>query len=237
MNPSSPKRGWIGLTKILNKEGCMSEGLSAWKLVVLGGPLMLPLLFCSIFAVAIIVEKLIYFQKIKMDIVLFKKKIFELIKENKIKDAVLLCDQSPAPVAHVVKAGIVKFGSSREEIKESIEEASLFEIPKLENRMSALATIAHISPLLGLLGTVVGMATSFHAIHEHSASMNPLTMGDLAGGVYQALLTTVVGLMIAIPTYVAYNFMVSHIHSVINEMERTVTELINYLSQIHDVAS
>jgi biopolymer transport protein ExbB len=213
----------------------MSEGLSAWKLVALGGPLMVPLLLCSVFAVAIIVEKLFYFHKIKMDIIVFKKQIFELIKENKIKEAVLLCDRSMAPVAHVVKAGIVKFGSSREEIKENIEEASLFEIPKLENRMSALATIAHITPLLGLLGTVVGMATSFHAIHMHSASMSPLTPGDLAGGIYQALLTTTVSLVIAIPTYVAYNFIVSHINSIINEMERTVTELINYMSQIHEV--
>jgi len=86
-----------------------------------------------------------------------------------------------------------------------MEDVSLFEIPKLESRLSALATIAHISPLLGLLGTVTGMTASFHTIQVRAAGLNPVTPGDLAGGIGEALLTTVAGLIVAIPTYTAIN--------------------------------
>jgi len=115
-----------------------------------------------------------------------------------------------------------------------MEDVSLFEIPKLEIRLPALATIAHISPLLGLLGTVTRMTASFHMIQVRAASLNPVTPGDLAGGIGEALLTTVAGLMVAIPTYVAYNYFVNRINSVIVEMERGATELVNYMSQIFE---
>src|SRR5262249_14591407 len=144
-----------------------------------------------------------------------------------IKEAVQLCDQQRAPVAKILRAGLIKYGSSRNDIKESMEDVSLFEIPKLENRLSALATIAHITPLLGLLGTVTGMASCFHTIQVRAASLHPITPGDLAGGIMEALLTTIAGLMIAIPTYVAYNYFVSRINQVVLEMERAGTELAN----------
>ena len=161
-----------------------------------------------------------------------QKNIFELIRNNSIKEAVQLCDQHRSSVAKIMRAGLIKYGSSREAIKESIEDASLYEIPKLENRLSALATIAHISPLLGLLGTVTGMTNCFHIIQVRAATLNPLTPGDLAGGIGEALLTTVAGLMVAIPTFVIYNYFLSRINNYVLEMERTATELVNFMCQI-----
>ena len=209
--------------------------MNAWKLIKAGGPIMGPILLCSLFALGIVIEKLIYFSLIKTNVSQFKVKVFGLVKNNKIKEAVQACDASRSPVAKVFRAGLIRFGASRETIKESMEDASLFEIPKLESRLSALATIAHICPLLGLLGTVTGMTASFYTIQVRAASLNPVTPGDLAGGIGEALLTTVGGLMVAIPTFVAYNYCVSRVNSFILEMERGATELVNFMCQITEV--
>ncbi len=210
--------------------------MNAWSLIKTGGPLMYPILICSFFAVGIIIEKLIYFAVIKTNPHQLKRSIFNCIKNNKIKEALLLCDSNRSPLSKILKAGVMKFGSSREKIKEAIEDVSLFEIPKLESRLGALATIAHISPLLGLLGTVTGMVASFHTIQARAASMNPVTPGDLAGSIGEALLTTVAGLMVAIPTFVAYNYCVNRINHFILEMERGATELVNYMCQITETS-
>ena len=206
--------------------------MNAWALIKAGGPIMAPIILCSIFALGITIEKLFYFAYIKTNVPRLKQQVFDRVKSNRIKEAVELCDASHSPVAKILKSGILKFGASREGIKESMEDISLFEIPKLESRLSALATIAHISPLLGLLGTVTGMTTCFHTIQVRAASLNPITPGDLAGGIGEALLTTVAGLMVAIPTLVTYNYFVHRTNHFILEMERGATELVNFLCQV-----
>ena len=214
--------------------------MSIWEfnlkdIIIEGGPIMIPLLICSVFALAIVISKLIFFSRISTDTHKLKNDVFSLIKRNKLKDAIVLCDENPSPVAKILKGGLMRFGCSRDEIKEAMEDVSLFEIPILERRFTALATIAHIAPLLGLLGTVVGMTTSFHTIQARAASMNPVTPGDLAGGIGAALLTTVAGLVVAIPTYVAYNYLVSRVNTLVNEMEHAATELVNFMSHLADV--
>lgn len=206
--------------------------MNLWSLIKTGGPIMVPILICSFFALAIFIEKIIFFLSIKTNVPALKNKVFDLIKNNKIKEAIQVCDSNKSPVAKILKAGITKFGDSREAIKETLEDVSLFEIPKLESRLSALATIAHISPLLGLLGTVTGMTASFHTIQVRASSLNPVTPGDLAGGIGEALITTVAGLIVAIPTFVAYNFCVHKINHFILDMERTATELVNLLCHL-----
>ena len=206
--------------------------MNAWQLMKAGGPIMIPIGVCSVLALGIVIEKLWYFRIIKTDTQALKKKVFDFIQGNKIQEAARFCDQEGSPVARILKAGVMNFGAPREAIKEHMEDASLFEVPKLESRLVALATIAHISPLLGLLGTVTGMTVSFHTIQVRAASMNPVTPGDLAGGVGEALLTTVAGLMVAIPTFVAYNYCVSRVNHYVLEMERAATELVNFMSRL-----
>lgn len=211
--------------------------MNAWQLIRTGGPIMAPILLCSFFSIAIIIEKLFYFARSKTDLLRLKKEVFNYIKNNKIREAVKLCDENRSPIAKILKAGIVKFGSSEEKIKKNIEDASLFEIPKLESRLSVLATIAHVSPLLGLLGTVTGMTASFHTIQVRTASFNPVTPGDLAGSIGEALLTTVAGLIVAIPTFVAYNYCVNRVNHFILDMERSATELINFIGELTETDS
>lgn len=195
---------------------------------------MVPILLCSLFALAIVIEKLIYFAMVSSDVTKLKKNVFTAIKNNHIREALQICETNASPVAKILKAGIERFGANRQDVEQKMEDASLFEIPRLESRMAALATIAHISPLLGLLGTVTGMMTSFHTIQVRAAAMNPVTPGDLAGGIWEALITTVAGLMVAIPTFVAYNYCVNRINHFVLDMERAATELVNFMFQVSE---
>lgn len=153
------------------------------------------------------------------------------LKHNKIVEAIDYCDRTPGPVAHTLKAGILKHDRARTEIKEAVEGAALSEVPRLEKNLGVLATIAHITPLLGLLGTVAGMIRCFQVIQLKASAFNPVSPGDLAEGIWIALITTAAGLTVAIPTLVAYNYLVNCVNNLVLDMERSTTELINILSQ------
>lgn len=201
------------------------------EIIQKGGPVMYPIILCSILALAIVIERVYHLYKAKIDTKDFMNNVEITIKRNRIAEAIKICDKTPGPIAHIVKAGIMKHDRSRQEIRESIEDAGHQEVPRLERHLSLLATIAHISPLLGLLGTVTGMVRAFQIIQEKSASFNPVSPGDLAGGIWEALLTTVAGLIVAIPTVVLYNYLVNRVDEFVLEMERSATEVINILSQ------
>ncbi len=205
--------------------------MSLWQLFLAGGPIMWPILLSSIFAFAMIMEKFWHLHKIKIDTQDFLSKILNKMKRHEIKEAMHLCDNTKSPVAHILKAGILKYDRQRTQIIEAIEDASLYEVPKLEKNLPMLATIGHIAPLLGLLGTVTGMVRCFQTVQLKATSFNPISPGDLAGGIWEALLTTVAGLVLAIPTYVAYNYLVSRINSFVLEMEKASTELVNFLTE------
>jgi biopolymer transport protein ExbB len=205
--------------------------MSFLKVFLSGGPVMWPILLCSIFALAIILDKIWHLNKIRIDTQKFLSDILDKIKRHEIKEALKVCDKTNSPIAHILKAGILKYDRTREQIKEAIEDASLYEVPKLEKNLSTLATIAHISPLLGLLGTVTGMVRCFQIIQAKATSFHPVSPGDLAGGIWEALLTTVAGLIVAIPTFVAYNYLVSRVNNFILEMEKASTELVNFLTE------
>jgi len=205
--------------------------MNLWQILLAGGPIMWPIYLCSIFALAIILERSWYIHKIKIDTQKFLNAILEQMKRHQVKEALQICDNTRSPISQILKSGILKHDRPRPQIKEAIEDASLYEIPKLEKNLSALATIAHISPLLGLLGTVTGMTRCFQTIQAKASSFHPVSPGDLAGGIWEALLTTVAGLVVAIPTYVAYNYLVSRVNNFIPEMEKASTELINFLTE------
>lgn len=212
----------------------VASEMNAWQLMVQGGPLMWPILLCSLAGLALFVQKVFYFSSISTDVAQFKTRAFDLIKQNKLKDALVVCEQDGSPVAKVIKAGVVKYGTSRDEIKEAMEGVGIVEIFKLEKHLHALSTIAHVAPLLGLLGTVAGMAASFHAIQLRSASMSPVTSSDVAAGVWQALLTTIFGLFVSIPALLAFNYCVSRVNGFVVDMERAATEAVNLLSHLSE---
>ncbi len=205
--------------------------MSIWQVFLAGGPVMWPIFLCSVFALAIILEKFWYLHKISIDTQEFLKRILDKMKHHDTKEALSICDNTKGPIANILKAGILKYDRPRPQIIEAIEDASLYEIPKIEKNLNALATIAHVSPLLGLLGTVTGMVRCFQTIQAKATSFHPVSPGDLAGGIWEALLTTVAGLIVAIPTFIAYNYLVSRINHFILEMEKASTELVNFLTE------
>jgi biopolymer transport protein ExbB len=196
-----------------------------------GGPVMLPIILCSIFGFAVAIEKNWQLHKAKIDTDKFLVDILSTIRKLKIKEAVEMCDSIKSPISRILKAGILKHNCSKEDIKQAMEDASLYEIPKLEKNLISLATVAHISPLLGLLGTVTGLVKCFQVIQSRASSFTAVNPGDLAGGIWEALITTVAGLIIAIPMFVIYNYLASRVNSFILEMERSATELVNFLSE------
>ena len=196
-----------------------------------GGPIMYLIFLASVLAVAVIFERLWHLHRAKIDTSKFMDSISNTLKRNRIMEAIELCEQTPGPIAHIVKAAILKHDRNRQEIKEAIEDAGLHEIPRLEKNLGILSTIASIAPLLGLLGTVMGMVRAFQVIQQKATALSPVSPGDLAGGIWEALLTTVAGLVVAIPAFIVYNYLVSQVENIILDMERSATDLINILSQ------
>lgn len=205
--------------------------MNPWQILIAGGPVMWPILLVSIWTLAILIEKMLFLRSIRIDVSRFLKGVLEKIRQQKIKEAVYLCDNTRNPIGRILKAGILKHGHSRQEIKEAIEDASLYEIPVLEKGLNILGTLAHIAPLLGLLGTVTGMVSCFQTIQVKATSMHQVTPGDLAGGIWEALLTTVFGLVVAIPAFISYNYLVNRVNRMIQEMERAATEVVNLLTE------
>ena len=199
--------------------------------IIRGGPMMVPILLCSVLALAIILERFMYLQKIKLDTKKFMSEVSDSLIRNRAMDAINICEQMPGALPNVLKAGILKYDRTRQEIKEAVEDAALHEIPRMERNISILATIAHISTLLGLLGTVIGMIEVFQKIQEKSAALSPVTPADLSAGIWQALIATAAGLIVAIPTITAYNYFVSRVNNFILQMEISATDLVNILSE------
>lgn len=211
-----------------------------FETIVRGGPVMVPIILCSILALAIVLERFWFLQRVSIDTRHFLDEVTAAIRHNKVLEALDLCERTPGPVALITKAALAKHDRSRAEIKEAIEEAAIHQIPSLEKHLRMLATLGHISPLLGLLGTVTGMVSCFQAVQEKSSAFSAVSPGDLAGGIWEALITTVAGLIVAIPTYVAYNYLVSRVNDLIREMEQGGTEIVNLLTdrgeELHEAA-
>ena len=202
-----------------------------WELISKSGWLIIPIILSSFFSVAIIVERLLFYISIKSNNLLVISKILDLVRKNKITEAIDICEKNPFYATNILKSGLSHYEEAKDVIKEAMENTSLYEIPKLEKNLNFLSTIAHISPLLGLLGTVVGLVKCFYIIEQKTVSMGLVNPSDLAGGIWEALLTTVAGLCVAIPSYIMYNYFVHKVNLLTLGAERAATELLEFLPQ------
>lgn len=199
-----------------------------------GGPLMWPILLCSVIAMAVALERLFTLRRARINTRQFMATIRTVLEHNRIDDAVAICDENAGPIAHILKAGILKHDRPRGVIRESIENAGMLEVPRLERYLDVLATVANISPLIGLLGTVQGMIRCFWQIQNKMGVVNP---SDLAEGIGNALITTAGGLLVAIPTLVIYNYFISRVNAMVHEMEISSAELLDLLADEEDERS
>jgi biopolymer transport protein ExbB len=195
--------------------------------IIKGGPVMAPLLLCSVISLGIIVERGLSLRRsriLKYDIL---QRIEELLRDRKIPEASTLCKRYPSSMTRILLAAILNHDKSRQEIKEIIEDAGHQEVPVLERYLGILGTIASISVLLGLLGTVSGMIRTFNAI----AALGYGHPDALARGISEALVATATGLTIAIPTLVLYNFFMSRVDSLVIEMEKNSLRMLSILKR------
>ena len=192
-----------------------------------GGILIIPLLLLLIVGLAIIVFKALQLRRKSTVSPALTSKIEQLVLDRNILEATALCKQNNVPMSRVMLAGIVNYEKPESELKEILEEAGRQEIPKIRSYLPALGTIASVAPLLGLLGTVIGMIEVFSTISQED-SVNP---GKLAGGISQALITTAFGMVIAMPTLAAYNYFIAKVQTLVIEMEKTSLNLVAALKR------
>jgi len=202
-----------------------------WELVTKSGWMALPIFLCSIFSLAIIIERWLFYLSIRPNAFAILSEVVELVRRNRITEAIDVCEKNPFYATNILKAGLARYQETKDIISEAMENASLYEVPKLEKNLNFLSTIAHVSPLLGLLGTVIGLVKCFYIIEQKTASVGLVNPSDLAGGIWEALLTTAGGLFVAIPTYIMYNYFVHRVNLATLEAERASTELLEVLPQ------
>jgi biopolymer transport protein ExbB len=194
-------------------------------LLTRGGWLMYPIFLCSIAALGFFIERLIRLRRARVLPPLFLQKVNDFISRGKYGDAVYLCQGDQSAISRLYHAGLKNSGQPRAAIKEVVQEVGRREAAELEKHIPILGTLASVTPLLGLLGTVSGMIKTFNVIAYYGVG-NP---GTLAGGISEALLTTAAGLSVAIPTLLAYRFLAGKADGLIAELEEQSLLLVEAL--------
>lgn len=194
-----------------------------------GGWVMWVLLAFSIVALAIMIERWLVLRKAKINVNEFLAKLRKaLIVNRSIRDAIKICEQYRGPLASIMKAGLLKYGEPKEDIEKTIETAALHEMGRLEKRLIFLSSTANVAPLLGFFGTVSGMIKSFEALAEQGLS-NPAAV---ASGISEALVTTAAGLLVAIPTQLAYNYFMNSINKSVRDIETSTNMLLETFGEM-----
>lgn len=199
------------------------------KLLLYGGPMMWLLLLTSAVAVMVFIERLLHYHREQIHTTEFLIGVRNVLKRDNVVEAISICDATPGPVARMVKVAILNRDRGREGVREALEEAGLLEVPRLEEKLNLVATIAQIAPLMGLLGTALGMIRVFGALEKEGRYAHTEL---LAGGVWQALVCTAGGLAVAIFAYAAYNYLVSRVNSIVLDMEKSSTEILNLVAEL-----
>jgi biopolymer transport protein ExbB len=203
-----------------------AESMNLFSLVLKGGPIMIPLAILSVISLYITVERYLTLKKANKLDANFMANIKDMVLSGNIKGAKALCDRTDSPIARMLGKGISRIGKPLQDINTSIQNSGNIEINKLEKLMPTLATVSGAAPMLGFLGTVTGMVTAFYNMSQAGAN---LTVSLLAGGIYEALVTTVAGLIIGIFAYIAYNQLTTMIEKIVHQMEATSVEFIDLL--------
>lgn len=192
-----------------------------------GGPLMYPILLCSVLGLGIFLERMVTYARTRRGTEGLVRDVESLAAQGQIQEALVVCQRSGTPLARIFIAALRSAGRPRDQVKVAVEEVGAREAAPLERYLGLLGTIATISPLLGLLGTVLGMIRAFTVIALQGAG-TPATLG---GGISEALITTAAGLTVAIPTILLHKYLSSRVDRMILEMEEFSLRVVDLLSR------
>ena len=202
--------------------------INVFDLALKGGVIMIPLLLLSMLAVYILIVRIKAIRRAGKEDVTFMNRIKDYIHEGKIDSALNLCRQENTPSARMIEKGITRLGRPMSDVLVAIENVGNLEVAKLEKGMVWMATIAAGAPMIGFLGTVTGMVRAFFDMANAGANVD-ITL--LSGGIYEALVTTVAGLIVGIVALFAYNYLVAQIDSVVSKMEARTMEFLDLLNE------
>ena len=192
-----------------------------------GGVMIWLILLAGAIALVVFIERVLHCHRAQINSAEFLNGVRNVLKRDNVVEAISICDATPGPVARLVKTAILNREKGRDRVREAVEEAGLAEVPALEEKLNLLATIAQITPLLGLLGTLVGFIEVFSQLHAAGLYAH---FGLLASGIERALICAAAGIAVAIPAHAGYNYLVSRINKIVLDMERAAGEIVNIVT-------
>ena len=214
--------------EVANTPAATEETLNVWSLCLKGGIIMIPLLILSLVSIYIFIERWLALRKAATEDATFMKKIKDYIHDGEIESATLLCRKTDTPYARLIQKGISRIGRPMNDVLVAIENVGNIEIANLGKGFTWLATTAAGAPMIGFLGTVTGMVKAFFAL---STAGNNANITVLAGGIYEALVTTVAGLVVGIIALFAYNYLTARVNHVMNQLENKTMEFMDLLNE------
>lgn len=201
------------------------------ELIFKGGPVMIPIILLSVVALALILDRFLVLWKIRLNIPQFAGDVFALLEKGELKQALERCETVKHPVGFVFKTGILNRTLKPEQIEKTMEREGEKQIHALERNLGGLIVIIGVEPMLGFLGTITGLIRAFMTWEQLGSN---ITVNTLAAGIYEAMITTAAGLIIAIPYYVAYHLIVSRIKNLAQEISSSGNELIDILARLKE---
>lgn len=202
------------------------EQTTLLETLVLGGWIMVPIFLLSVLAIYLFVERIVTIRRAKTDPETITQRVREYVQAGDVRGAMGFCESQDKPITRILRHGLERLGRPISEIQDAVQAQGKHEAFELEKRTELLASIAGIAPMLGFLGTVTGMIRAFQEIQNLQGNVNPSV---LAGGIWEALMTTAAGLIVGILAFFFYNFLLTRIKRLINDMERSATDFIDLL--------
>src|SRR3954471_22146766 len=197
-----------------------------FNLLANGGPMIWVVLVLGLVGVMLFLERTLYLHRAQIGSKVFLEGIKNALAKRRLVEALTLCEETPGPVAAVVKAALLHADDSADAMRFQVQEAGIVELPALERRLGSIAAVAQVAPLVGLLGTIVGMISTFLAFEKGG---NYAMAAALSAGMWQALLTTAASLMLAIPAHLAYHFLAGRVRAIVRDVEWSGNEIMKYL--------
>ncbi len=203
------------------------EKVSLFQLLWKGGVLMIPLLLCSVIMCYVFFERFMAIRRAESDDTKFILRVRELVGEGNLQGAKALCRNTDTPEARMIEKGISRIGKPIDQIEKSMEATGKLQVYQLEKNLSILSTVAAIAPMFGFLGTIFGMMILFSDIQQ----ANSLEINTLAGGIYTKMVTSAVGLIIGLLSYIGYRYLNARINHTVNRMEAATTEFLDIIQE------
>jgi len=198
------------------------------SLLAHGGPMLWVIILAGAAGMVVFIERALHYHRAQINSTEFLNGVRTVIKRDNVVEAISICDATPGPVSRLVKTAVLNREHGRDRVRESLEEAGLVEVPRLEERLDLLATIAQLAPMLGLLGTVIGFIQVYMSVETAGTTASaPL----ITQGVWQALVCTAAGLAVAIPIHAGHNYLVSRVNAIVLDMERAASDIINIVTE------